>query len=336
MRKKVLGIAAMTAVMTLATGMTAFAAGWVTESTPYGDKQKYVYDNGNWPSGGWFTDPETQLIYHLDPEGYRMTETTVEGYWLNAEGVRQEKTEEQVLREAKETAKKDGIKNPAKKVATEKVAASEAQDKAAAASTSRSVYVTELKVIVNRISKDLYTARTDKTTQVLGSENNLEAYRTFKSSDAGEFYHFTVYKSSKVNENAASLVYMYDAAPEADRELYNNAYGQSVVAMLGENEGKAVTDYVQSQRELGITNLTHEGKTDTGNSYVVKYNNNRIDISVICSEVTAADESAEETTSENPAESTETVAETVTSKTITVGGAKVTAEENAAEETVDA
>ena len=73
MRKKALGIAAVAAAMTLSTGITAFAAGWVTESTPYGDKQKYVYDNGNWPSGNWFTDPDTQLVYHLDPDGYRMT-----------------------------------------------------------------------------------------------------------------------------------------------------------------------------------------------------------------------------------------------------------------------
>ena len=70
MRKKALGIAAVAAAMTLSTGITAFAAGWVTESTPYGDKQKYVYDNGNWPSGNWFTDPDTQLVYHLDPDGY--------------------------------------------------------------------------------------------------------------------------------------------------------------------------------------------------------------------------------------------------------------------------
>ena len=99
MRKKALGIAAVAAAMTLSTGITAFAAGWVTESTPYGDKQKYVYDNGNWPSGNWFTDPDTQLVYHLDPDGYRMTDTTVDGYWLNSEGVRQEKSQEDIDRE---------------------------------------------------------------------------------------------------------------------------------------------------------------------------------------------------------------------------------------------
>ena len=102
MRKKALGIAAVAAAMTLSTGITAFAAGWVTESTPYGDKQKYVYDNGNWPSGNWFTDPDTQLVYHLDPDGYRMTDTTVDGYWLNSEGVRQEKSQEDIDRRSEE------------------------------------------------------------------------------------------------------------------------------------------------------------------------------------------------------------------------------------------
>ena len=112
MRKKALGIAAVAAAMTLSTGITAFAAGWVTESTPYGDKQKYVYDNGNWPSGNWFTDPDTQLVYHLDPDGYRMTDTTVDGYWLNSEGVRQEKSQEDIDRENREAAKKASKPNP--------------------------------------------------------------------------------------------------------------------------------------------------------------------------------------------------------------------------------
>ena len=62
------------------------------------------------------------------------------------------------------------------------------------------------------------------------------------------------------NENAATLTYMYDAAPEADRELYNDAYQKTVISMLGENEGKAVVDYIQGQRELGETKLTREGQ----------------------------------------------------------------------------
>ena len=245
MRKKALGIAAVAAAMTLSTGITAFAAGWVTESTPYGDKQKYVYDNGNWPSGNWFTDPDTQLVYHLDPDGYLMTDTTVDGYWLNSEGVRQEKSQEDIDRENREAAKKASKPNPGKSVAAAKVAASEAKDKNAAVSTIRRSYISELKVIINKITKTLAAARTDNSVQILTTEDNLEVSRTFHDSNSGDFYKFSMWNSAKDKANAVDLVYVYDAAPEADRNLYNTAYEQSVVAALGDTEGKAVTDYVQ-------------------------------------------------------------------------------------------
>ena len=124
-----------------------------------------------------------------------------------------------------------------------------------------------------------------------------------------------MWNSAKDKANAVDLTYIYDAAPEADRELYNTAYEQSVVAALGETEGKAVTDYVQGQREQGETNLTREGKTDSGNSYSLTYKNNKIQISVTCSEVTE-EEQTEKAATETAAEETTPV---VTSKTITAG-----------------
>ena len=99
---------------------------------------------------------------------------------------------------------------------------------------------------------------------------------------------------------------------------------------MGDTEGKAVTDYVQGQREQGVTNLTREGKTDSGNSYSLTYKNNKIQISVTCSEVTE-DDQTEETSTETAA--TEEAAPVVTSKTITVGAA---ATEEAAEESTEA
>mgnify|MGYP006954107568 FL=1 len=323
MKKNALGIAAVAALMTLSTGMTAFAAGWVTESTPYGDKSKYLYDNGDYPVATWFTDPETKLVYHLDPDGYRMTETTVDGYWLDAGGVRQEKSEEQLEREARETAQKASKPNPGKKVAADKVAALDAKSKNAASGTTRSGYIAELKTILTNIVSDLNSARTEKSAaQVQMSSNNLEVSRYFRSNDSGEFYRFSMWLSKKDKDQAADIMYMYDAAPEADRELYNTAYERSVIAALGETEGKKLTDYVQSQREQGETKFTSEGATDTGNSYTMKYNNNRIDIQVTCSEVVPQDET--ETTEETAAETTtEEAAETqeTTSSTVVAGSA---------------
>lgn len=56
-----------------------------------------------------------------------MTDTTVDGYWLNSEGVRQEKSQEDIDRENREAAKKASKPNPGKTVAAAKVAASEAK-----------------------------------------------------------------------------------------------------------------------------------------------------------------------------------------------------------------
>lgn len=329
MKKKWLGVAAAAAAMTLSTGMTAFAAGWVAETTTYGTQWKYVYDDGTWSSGNWFTDPDTQLIYHLDPDGYRMTNTTVDGYWLNEEGVRQEKTEEQISYEAKEKIRKEGVKNPGQKVAKDKAAAQDAADSKAAVGTTRSGYIAELKVILTRILKDLSTTRTDESVEILSGQNNLSSVCDLRDSNGVIFYEFNLWSSAKTKDNAIDLMYMYDAAPEGERELYNSVYEQSVVAALGENEGKAVTDYVQSQREQGVTNLKREGNTDTGNSYTVKYNNNRIDITVTCSEIVpkTEEEAAAEAATEASSENTETEEKTVTSTTITVGAGKTAAAE---------
>ena len=107
-----------------------------------------------------------------------------------------------------------------------------------------------------------------------------------------------MWTSKKDKAQTVDFMYMYDAAPEADRELYNTAYEQTVVSILGETEGKKLTDYVQSQREQGVAKLDSTGTTDTGNSYTMKYRNNRIDISVTCSEVVPQETEETETAAE--------------------------------------
>ena len=146
-----------------------------------------------------------------------------------------------------------------------------------------------------------------------------------------------MWNSAKDKANAVDMTYIYDAAPEADRELYNAAYEQSVVAALGNTEGKAVTDYVQGQREQGVTNLTREGNTDSGNSYSLTYKNNKVQISVTCSEVVPADENAEtETAATEEAASEAQTETTTTTKTITAGANQAEAAEESAAETSEA
>ena len=210
----------------------------------------------------------------------------------------------------------------------------EAKENTAAVSTVRRSYIAELKVLVNKTTKDVAATRTDASVQILTTEDNMEVSRTYRKSDGTEFYKFSMWNSAKDKANAADIMYIYDAAPEADRDLYNTAYEQSVVAALGNTEGKAVTDYVQSQREQGVTDLTREGNTDSGNSYSLTYKNNKIQISVTCSEVVASEEEQNaEAAAENAAETTAAETQTPATKTITVGAAANTASEETAAET---
>ena len=47
-----------------------------------------------------------------------------------------------------------------------------------------------------------------------------------------------------------------------------------------------------------MTKLDSTGTTDTGNSYTMKYRNNRIDISVTCSEIVPQETEGTETAAE--------------------------------------
>ena len=84
MKKQVFTVSALAAALTLSTGFNAFADGWVDEN----GRKAYVYDNGNRAGFGWFTDPATGLQYHLDYDGYAMTGTRVDGFWLDDQGVK--------------------------------------------------------------------------------------------------------------------------------------------------------------------------------------------------------------------------------------------------------
>ena len=110
MKKRVIGITALAAVMTVATGMSAFAAGWKQDTHGW----YYEYDNGAWAPFGWFTDPETKNMYYIDPDGYMMSGTRVDGFWLDDSGVRHEKTEAEIEAENRRKERAASKPNPAK------------------------------------------------------------------------------------------------------------------------------------------------------------------------------------------------------------------------------
>lgn len=94
---------------------------------------------------------------------------------------------------------------------------------------------------------------------------------------------------------------------------------------------------MQGQREQGVTDLTREGNTDSGNSYSLTYKNNKVQISVTCSEVVPVDENAEAETAATEEAASEVQTETTTTtKTITAGANQAEAAEESAAETSEA
>lgn len=148
MKKRMIGMSVAAAAMTVAMSIPAFAAGWTQE----GDKWRYYTDDyGNYVSGKWFTDSADGSMYHLDPDGYAMTETRVDGYWLDASGRRVEKTEEEVQREADKAAREASKPSPGKEQTAATAAGKAAKNASSAVSNTRLAYQAEMKVFMDKI-----------------------------------------------------------------------------------------------------------------------------------------------------------------------------------------
>ena len=69
MRKKILGFTAAAFVLTMSTGITAFAGSWKEDAIG----RYYENDDGSRPVyAGWFIDPADGAVYAMDPDGYTM------------------------------------------------------------------------------------------------------------------------------------------------------------------------------------------------------------------------------------------------------------------------
>jgi len=148
MKKRMIGMSVVAAAMTVAMSIPAFAMGWTQE----GDKWKYYSDDyGNFISGQWFTDPADGSMYHLDPDGYAMTETRVDGYWLDASGRRIEKTEAEIKREADKVTREASKPSPGKEQTAATAAGKAAKSASSATSNTRLAYQAEMKVFMDKI-----------------------------------------------------------------------------------------------------------------------------------------------------------------------------------------
>ncbi len=164
MRKKILATSFL--VMSLASSLTLTSyAGWVQDN--YG--WAYEKANGVRLGGGWFTDPETELIYYLDPGGYMMSNTMVEGYRLAEDGHRLDKTERQLELEAKRTKEKTSRPTPNKVRLQIENAGKEAVARGYSIWTLRSHYQSEMQAFMDKIFKavadEIYKDRKERREQ---------------------------------------------------------------------------------------------------------------------------------------------------------------------------
>lgn len=348
MKKKALGLGLLTAALTLATGFTAFAGSWQQDTNGW----YYLRDDGYWQGCGWFTDPADNAMYYLDPDGYMMSGTTVEGYKLGDDGRRIEKTEEDIQREQERKERIAKKASPAKEQAAAELAATAAKKAIAAVSTTRLSYQSEMKTFM-----DKYYIETLKAMNTLGSksvargvvEDNLETTYRFQA-EHGVVAEAMLWKMShegNASYKPEALIMTYDRnhlSEAAEIEVFETLNKNMLIAALGETEGQAALDYYNAEVAAGNSSFDRAGNTDAGNSYTMKYRNGKATICVICSEYVAPVE-GEETTEAVAEETAAPVEEVVTSKVLVAGQAQtveedtetaveeISAEEAAAEET---
>ncbi|MDD3252695.1 MAG: hypothetical protein PHV18_09060 [Lachnospiraceae bacterium] len=323
MRKKLLVMAATAAALTLSTAITAFAGSWQTDS--WG--KYYQNDDGSFPVyAGWFTDPADGAMYYMDPDGYAMLGTTVEGYWLGDDGRRVDKTEEDLQREAERKAYLASRPSPAKIGASADVAAAAVKTATAATGTLRTTYLAEMEAFAEKILTEARDKRTDTTVKPALTKNNTYITYGFTNADGYPFITSTNWKVLKstvadFHENAVEITYHYDAVGAPDNVIYEDAFRQLLIASLGNTEGQATFDAITAERAAGTTTFDRSAQTDTGNSYTLTYRDNLVTVKVVCSEVAPASEETAEDTAE-AAEDTTADTTTTTTSVIVAGQGK--------------
>lgn len=326
MRKRILMLTAVTAALTLSTGITAFAGTWKEDS--WG--RYYENDDGTRPVyGGWFTDPADGGVYAMDPDGYVMRNSEMGSFRTDDNGRRIEKTEAELQAEAERRAYLATRPSPAKSQAAADVAADavKAGTTEYATGTMRTTYQAEMEQFSFQIIKEALDKRTNTTILPAEQKDNLEIMYGLTNPDGYQFLTTIIWRngntsSTEYKEHAYEMSYHFDSA-SFDTGNYDEAYRKLVVAALGTNAGQAEVDAIQAERENGVTSFNHNGTTDTGNSYQVKYLNNLVTIYVTVSGVdpTASTETAEEAPAEETAETP--AEETVVTSSVIVAGQSV-------------
>lgn len=336
MKKRMVAMSVVAAAMTVAMSIPAFAKGWTQEGEGW---RYYTDDNGWYISGQWFTDPEDGSIYHLDPDGYMMTETHVGGYWLGADGRRVEKTEEDIAREAEREARESSKSSPSKVTAN---AATAAKTATAAASTTRFAYQAEMKVFMDRIyvaaANSLGAIEQDTNLRAATVKNNLEETYRFVTTDGDNLLTSSLGLSTNARDNnykVQSFDTSYNRAllnDEVFLTIFDKAFKDLAIAALGDTAGEAAYNYLFEQLNAGNYSFEVSNTTDAGNTYTMTCNAGTVNISVICSEY---QESTETSAVEEVVVIDTATTTTPTSSVITVGAGKTATEDEDSYEAED-
>ncbi len=288
MRKRIIGLTALAAVLTLSTGITAFAGSWKEDAIG----RYYENDDGTRPVyADWFTDPADGNVYHMDPDGYVMINAEVGSFRTDDNGRRIEKTEAELKQEAERKEELKKRPNPAKGQlhAEDAGNAVKAGTSTTAVGTVRNTYQTEMSEFAVKHMTNAKDARTSRDVKPVQNEDNTLLTYAFQNPDGYQFLKATIWKglretSPSYKPYSFELAYHFDSAA-ADTEVYNEAYNQLTVAALGSSAGPAALEAIQTERSNGTTNFDQSGTTDTGNSYSVRYRNGLVTIYVTCSGV---------------------------------------------------
>lgn len=314
MKKSILCLSVLAATFTLSTGISAFAGQWEQDSNGW----YYVQDNGSLIYGRAFTDPADGSEYFMDPDGYMMTETRVNGFWYGPDGRRQDKTEAEIAAEIAREQRLAARPSPAKEQAAAKQAAQTAKTSKIAVSTTRLAYQAEMKALMDVVFLDT-RSKVKNNTAIKGSttEDNIEVSYRFNVDGRGTAISCSLWKmsnpeNSRYKPEALELSYNRDILSDANEvSVFNSAFNRLLTAALGENKSKAIYERCLAE-EIGTGGSFEEsGVSDTGNSYELTYRNNMATIKITCSEIdpnaaetseeeTAAEEVVPETTSEQP------------------------------------
>ena len=206
MKKKILMTSFIAASLMASLSLTSFA-GW--EQDDYG--WYYVNSNGVRQGRGWFTDPETKLIYFMDPGGYMMSDTMIEGYKLAEDGHRLDKTEAQLELEAKRAEEKASKPTPNKVRLEIENAGKTAVSRGYSIWTLRTHYQAEMQAFMDNIFKamadEIYKDRKERRDQ---------AYQAAK--EAAEAASLANEDGSSVGDMSVDLSKLYPTSTLASKD----------------------------------------------------------------------------------------------------------------------